>query len=269
MCAGACDDPFVTYLNSIGFNAIRLPRAGFKPLQILSKEGKDLTWLGDLTDVFVPGPDAKLPQVQADVPAGQFSGKRSGQLKVGLGLSLLGSIIGAMGGTKLGLDAAYQQASYITFEFSDVLMDSVAPAQLDKFLGGSDVNPASVSVSKLLDSDAVYVVTSVVKSSKFTVDATNARGTSVALSVPAIQGAVKGDVKVSADSASAAKITYEGKVPLAFGFQAGQLFYENGVYTAIKPVETGEVAARAFPEPTKDGADLLDMSGTLVRLRGL
>ncbi|MDB5311352.1 MAG: hypothetical protein JWO38_5554 [Gemmataceae bacterium] len=268
MCAGNCNDPFVTYLNSIGFNAIRLPRANFKPLQILSKEGKDLTWLGDVSDVFVPGPDTRLPAVQANEPAGEFSGRRSGQLKVGLGVSLLGSIIGAMGGSKLGLDVAYKQANNITFEFSNVSIDSVAPAQLDKFLGGSDVNPTSVSVGKLLDADAVYVVTRVVKSAKFIVEGTNSRGTGVTLSVPAIQGAVQGDVKVSAEDAASTRVSYQGKTPLAFGFQAVQLYYENGAYTAFKPLEAGHVAARAFPEKTEDGTDLLNMGGGLVRLSG-
>src|SRR5688572_10438919 len=100
MCVGGCDDPFVTYLNSTGFNALRLPRANFKPLQILSKNGKDLDWLGDLSDVFIPAKGTLSPKLIANEVASEFSGKRSGQLKIGLGISLLGSILGAMGGGK-------------------------------------------------------------------------------------------------------------------------------------------------------------------------
>jgi hypothetical protein len=266
MCGGSCDDPFVTYLNSIGYNAIRLPRAHFRPLQIMSKEGNALTWLGDVSDVFIPEPQTRLPNLEADIAAGEFSGKRSGQLSVGLGISLLGSIIGALGGSKLGLEVAYKRAKYITFEFSDVLIDRVAPAQLDQFLGGSDVNPSSVAIGKMLDADQVYVITSIVKSRKFTVEATTSDGTSLNMEVPEIQNIVKGNVKVATEGATATKISYQGNIALAFGFQAVQLYYDKGAYTAFKPLDAG-VAARAFGETREEGTELLNMGGALVRLQ--
>ena len=36
MCMGNCNDPIITYLKSVGYNSIRLPRANIKPLQILT-----------------------------------------------------------------------------------------------------------------------------------------------------------------------------------------------------------------------------------------
>jgi hypothetical protein len=266
MCVGNCDDPFVTYLNSIGYNAVRLPRANVRPLQLLMKEGKDLTWLGDVADVFVPEAGTKSPNLEIDVPAGHFSGKRSGQLSLGIGISLLGSIIGALGGGKLGLDAAYKKAKYITFEFTDVFIDQVAPAQLDRFLGGADVSPSSIAVGKMLDADEVFVITSIVKTKKFSVEATTSNGTSLGIDVPEIQNVVKGNVKVSAEGSGATKISYEGNIALAFGFQAVQLYYDKGVYTTFKPLEA-KVATRAFGGPPDKGLELLNMAGTLVRVR--
>jgi len=37
-----CNDPFLTYLKSFGYNVIRLPKTDVKLLQALSRNGKDL-----------------------------------------------------------------------------------------------------------------------------------------------------------------------------------------------------------------------------------
>ena len=64
-----------------------------------------------------------------------INGQRTNDLKIGIGLSILGNILGAMGGTTLGLDAKYQQVERIAFEFHDVFEDRVEIAQLDQYLG--------------------------------------------------------------------------------------------------------------------------------------
>jgi len=248
-------DKFITHLKSFGYCAIRLPRANLKPLQILTKgKGKDLDPLGDLTTVFTAGSNIQLPEIQQDM-AECISGQSSSDLKLGIGLSILGSIIGAMGGSKLGLDAKYQQAESIAFEYRDVVVESVAVANLDQYLADADVSPFSRYVTELLDSDDVYVTTSTIKSKKFTVDAKSSRGANVRLSVPEIQGVVGGSVKVSAHENSSSKLTYEGNVPLVFGFQAVPLFYEKGCYTAFEPLEP-KVAMRDLERVRRDGTQL-------------
>lgn len=266
MCVGNCKDPFVTYLKSFGYNPIRLPRANIRPLQILAQSGKDLTWMGDITDVFVPEQGGQLPAVEADVPAGNISGQRTGEMSIGLGVSLLGNVIGAMGGSKLGLDVAYKNAKSAVFEFTDVLSDAVSVAKLDQFLGGSDVNPNSVTLGKMLEADQIYVVTGTVKSQKFTVEAKKSGGGSVAVDVPVVQQIVGANVKVGGAGAQTSKLTYEGKVPLVFGFQAVQLYFDKGSYTAFKPLEAGTVAARALANVREDGADRLVVESTFAPL---
>jgi hypothetical protein len=84
--------------------------------------------------------------------------------------------------------------------------------------------------------------------------------------VPEIQGIVGGSVKVSAAGSSASKVVYEGQVPLVFGFQAARLYYEQGRYTAFKPLQSGETA---FESTTKGGdprGDYLVSDSPFVRL---
>jgi hypothetical protein len=259
----SCSDPSINYLQSLGYSVIRLPKADVAPLEILMRQGRDLERLGLLSTLLVGDDQHALPAVARDVPAATISGRRTGDLSAGIGLSVLGSVLGAMGGSTLGLDAHYQQARSITFEFHDVLEDRVEVARLDQYLAAADVNPASRYVGELLEADDLYVTTATIKSKKLTAEAKTSSGADLSLSVPAIQGLVGGNVAVSQHGEATNRLTYEGPVPLVFGFKAIRLFYEQGRYRAFKPVAPS-VGMKA-PPPAE--VDPLQSSGPFVRLR--
>jgi hypothetical protein len=266
-----CTDSFIDYLKQVGFSVIRLPRRDFHPLLILMRQGKDLVTLGELATVIVPGAGAVLPAVKEDAPASAVSGQRTSDLSVGVGLSILGSVIGAMGGGSLGLDAKYRSAKSIAFEFTGVLMDSLEIAALDKFLGASDVDPNSRHVAELLEADEVYVVTATIKSKEFTVDAKGEGGANVALEVPEIEQVVGGKVRVARSGTTSSKITYAASAsdepPLVFGFQAVRLFYDEGHYTAFEPLPSGKLAARELAaSPLPPGVQPFQSAGIFTRL---
>lgn len=261
-------DPFLTYLKAYGYCVIRLPKADLKPLQIMTKNGNDLDRLGELTTVLSAGSNIPLPPINENIPAANISGQRTGDFSAGIGLSILGSIIGAMGGSNLGMDVKYRQAKTIAFEFNDVLEDKVEVARLDQYLADADVNSFSRHVAKLLEADEVYVTTAAIKSKKFTVDAKTSAGASLQLNIPEIQGIVGGNVNVTVQAQAPSKVTYEGNIPLVFGFQAVRLFYDKGSYTAFEPIEPG-VGMRALDRVPKDGTRRLMTEGTFVRLSGV
>jgi hypothetical protein len=103
-----CNGPTITYLKSYGYSVLRLPRRDFQPLQILASQGKDLVPLGALTTVMVSNGAIPLPPMRANVQAATINGQRSSDLSIGVGLSILGGVIGAMGGGNLGIVASYQ-----------------------------------------------------------------------------------------------------------------------------------------------------------------
>ena len=146
-------DPFLSYLKSFGYSVVRLPRTDLRPLQVLVKEDTRLTRLGDLTTVLRPGQQVAIPALKQDVPAANVSGERTRDLSIGVGLSILGNIIGAMGGSKMGLEVGYKRARTAIFEFADVLEDRVDLADIDRYLSDADIDAFSSHVAQLLEAD--------------------------------------------------------------------------------------------------------------------
>jgi hypothetical protein len=258
-------DPFLTYLKSFGYSVVRLPRTDIRPLQVLVREDTRLSRLGDLAAILQPGTQA-LPSIKENLPAANLSGERTRELSIGVGLSILGSVIGAMGGSKIGLDAGYKRARTASFEFADVLEDRVDLTAIDQYLTGADISAFSSHVGQLLEADAIYVTTSTIKTKKFIVQAKDSGGATVGVQVPEIQGIVGGSVNVSGSDGDDSKTVYEGNVPLVFGFQAARLYYENGRYTAFKPAVPGEAALEALAPARDPRGDYLTTESPFVRL---
>jgi len=262
-----CNDPFLSYLKKFGYCVVRLPRADINPLQIYTKRGNTLERLGDLTTLFQMGDNISLPLMRKNILSADISGKRTGDLSIGLGLSLLESILGAMGGLTFDLHVKYQQATSLAFGFHDVLEDKIELAELDQYLTDADVNPFSRYVGDLLDADNVYVTTATIKSRQFTVEAKKSDSTTLDLSIPTIQEIVGGSVKVLGQTDMTSKLTYEGKVPLVFGFKAVQLFYDRGEYTTLEPVESG-VSMRQGGKHGEASVTMLENEGPFLRFSG-
>jgi hypothetical protein len=260
-----CTDPFVAYLKSYGYNVVRLPKADIQPLQVLSRQGRSLGRLGDLADIMVSGEAIALPEVRQNVPAANISGQKTSNMNIGIGLNILGTIIGAIGGTNLGLDLAYKGGRTVQFEFQDVYEDSIKVTQLDKFLADADIDPYSRHVARLLESDELYVINSSIKSTKFTVEAYKKDGAALELKLPVIQEIVGGEVKVSGEAETTSRVTYESPVSLVFGFQAVQLYYDQGIYTAYKPLTSG-IGLRALENLEDDGTQRMVEEGVFVQL---
>lgn len=257
-------DPLLATLKSFGYCIVRLPKADIKPLQILVKQGNNLERLGELTTLLVTGSHIKLPKLSQDVVASSLIGSQSGNLRIGIGLSLLGNIIGAMGGSRLGLDAKYQRAKTAAFEFHEVLEDKVEVARLDQYLADADVNPFSRYVATLLEADEIFITTAAIKSRVFTLEAKKSDETELALSVPELQQLVGTNVEVGTHNSVASKITYKGSIPLVFGFQAVRIYYDEGRYSSFKPLKAGRAAMRS--SRTSSDQELLKTESPFVRL---
>lgn len=231
-------DPLLTTLKDFGYLIVRLPRTNVRPLQILERKDNNLEKLGELKTVLKAGPNIRLPKISRNNVAGNINGRRSGGLNVNVGLTLMGNIISAMGGTSAGLEAEYRDARAVSFEFQDVLEDNVEVAELDQYLTDGQVSKFSTSVGQKLKAGKIHVTTSVIKSKKFTLEATRGDGEGLTLSVPVIRQIVGGRVGVKSENAASSKLTFRGSVPLVFGFQAVRLFFDGqGRYTAFDPVQ--------------------------------
>ena len=78
-----------------------------------------------------------------------------------------------------------------------------------------------------------------------------------------------GNLNVSGQDEVTSKLTFEGSVPLVFGFKAVRLYYDEGRYTAFKPVEAGDAAMRrARRQHPEDGTTRLITGAPFLRLSG-
>jgi hypothetical protein len=103
------NDVSIGLLKSIGYVTVRIPRTDLRPLQVFEKTGNSLVYRGELNSLFKNSQSA-LPQISADEEMANVNGKRSNEQKIGVGISILGNIIGALGGSKLGLEFAFKNA---------------------------------------------------------------------------------------------------------------------------------------------------------------
>ena len=169
-------------------------------------------------------------------PTANISGQRSCDLNFNVGFSILSSVISSFGGSTLGLEINYQKAKSISFQYEDVLEDSLSRIKLDKFLNEVEISKScSKWMTGLLNQEKVYVITDTIKSRKFTVLPKDSQGKGLDVQIPEIQKVVGAKIKVSSNKQASSATTYEGNKPLVFGFKAVQLFYNDGHYDSQKP----------------------------------
>lgn len=263
-----CVDPYITLLKTNGYNVVRLPRADFAPLLLLAQEGgKDLNRMGHIKDVLI---GAAPPRPRLNTPAASISGQRTATINTGLGLTLLGAFIGALGGGQVGLDAQFKNTSSIVFEFPEVFADEVDITKLDQYLGKAQLNPSSKQMARLLDLDALYVVTGTIKARKFSIETSVSDSASAGLNAPVIQQIVGAKIQVSKENTSGSKLSFDGQDMLAFGFQARRLVYEGGNYIQLATLEPGSVGAKGGILKSQRGQQIeapsLLSQGAFVRL---
>jgi serine protease AprX len=260
-----CNDPSISYLKKFGYNVVRFPKANIAPLQIITKKGNVFENIGNISTLLSEGANITLPKIQNDIPSASFSGNSTNELSSAIGLTILGDIIKAMGGNKIGLGTHYEKARTITFEFLDVTEDSIEVIELDQYLTDAEINPFSKHLTKLLESDDVYVITSVIKSDKIGVSGTAKDQKALAIDVPVVTTDVGGNVTVDKSSDKESSVVFQGESRLAFGFKAVRLTYKDGKYVAFKTVEAGANAMSTEINQDDDG-ELLATDSPMIEL---
>lgn len=262
-------DQSITFLRTYGYSVFRFPRASAQPLELMHRDGKDLTRLGMVPDLVDAG-EVAAPVARCDGNPGiDIEGKETSKVNVAIGLSILGGFISALGGEKMGLDVAFSKARTVTFQYTAVMEDVVDVLAVEKFVKAGRISPhiPSGTLEKLLD-DEVYVVTSVLKTKKIVVSAQGENGAGVKVDVPVIQQAIGGKVSVDTAAGIESKVGFEGTVPVAFAFQAVQLvFDDSGQFLTTQQLAAGEAAARALPGPGSARRPVfLESRGAFVRV---
>jgi hypothetical protein len=235
-----CGNNARDYLRPFGYGTLALPKAGVQPLTLLAKRGDRLAPIGAL-GVSFPSTAVALPAMTSNRTA-NLSGAASSNISASVGLDILGSVIGALSGSTLGIKAAYRDARTIKFEFSDVMETKIDINALDRYLSKVEVDPdIGPFLREALEDDDIYVIVAVVDAKQIAVDATRDGGASLDLEVPVVQGLVGGKVAVSGAGTSSSVLRYETtETPLVFGAQVIRLVFRDGLYQTLKIVKADQ-----------------------------
>jgi hypothetical protein len=110
------------------------------------------------------------------------------------------------------------------------------------------------------------VTTATIKSNKINVEGKQKNNASVIVSVPEIKEIVGGNITVTSQGESSNKVTFQGSIPLVFGFQAVRLIYQEGQYATFKHLQAGEGAVGGVGENRTP--QYLSTEGAFVSLSG-
>jgi hypothetical protein len=260
-------DQSITFLKQFGYSIFRVPRLSAQPLEVLLRGGKDLTRLGQIADL-VTSPLPAPPVHRDDQPGVAIEGTQTSKINVSIAVSILGSFVGALGGSNLGLQSAFNRAKSVTFKYAGVKEDSIDVLLLEQFVKAGAINPhiPPGTVAKLID-DEIYVITSILKTNKIVVAAQAEAGTSVQLDVPVLQQAVGGNLKIGTEGAATSNILFEGQIAIPFAFQAVQLqFDDSGEFLTTEQLPAGDAAARALGGPGTGSRVFLSAPGAFLRV---
>ncbi len=242
-----CSDPRITYLNKLGYNVVKVPRSDLEPLHVLGRDNKALDDLGQLSTIWT---SSIAEPKSAVAEATNINGSSTEDLKISVGLDILGSVLGAMGVKAPKLSVAYSKAKKLQFTFTNVKIVRVAPLEVGKYLSHGDLDTSSPFASFFLDHEReAYVVTEVMKSSSIKVTAKDEHGTKVSVDLPDIKQIVGASASVEPASSNDSELIYEGKEMLAFGFKVYGISFANGMWTIHGQPAKGGMAYAAAHEP--------------------
>ena len=146
----------------------------------------------------------------------------------------LGGFLEKVGVPNGAMDAQYRQAKSMMFSLHDILQDKVETVQLDKYVNSAYINSNARHTSDLLQASRIYIITSIIKCKKFSIEARDASGGKFSLHADQIQGAIGSNIAVSTQNSTDTNITYDSKVPLTFAFQAIQLSHNQKFHLCYK-----------------------------------
>jgi hypothetical protein len=220
-----CKDDSITYLNHLGYNVILTPREGLAPGLVLAGVKTALDRLGPLSD-FVQG-SPPLPFVQGNLQAPNVTQKTSNKLGLDLGVNLLDRLLKAMNACDGKIGAHYAKAANIELIFEDVLLDTMDPSALGKYLGSTLPDTVNPWMAHLDGPGKAYVVTEIIKSDKFGVVAYGENSETLELDTQAIQQMLGGNAKVTQSGSRTRELVYQGPKHLVFGFRAVEFWIDT------------------------------------------
>lgn len=260
---GICKDQSLLYLRQYGYNVIRHPRAGINPLDLIGSQNGATLYLGSLNELVAQS-DEPYPAITLDQPATDIEGQTTSRMKIGIGVNLLGTLVGALGGT-IGASVNYTNAKSVSFQYLNVASDTARPLAIGNYLRDGDVDADNPILREyVLGNGKLYVIHHVVRSDRLTVNFEREAGVGASVDAGQLQAAVGGSVSVDVSNAASGKIVFAGATKVAFGFKCLQIILDDGALRLVA-AQPGGLALEVDDQP-EAAASLLTEEAQLVEL---
>lgn len=233
-----CRDPLVAQLNSMGFNALRVPRSDYVPPALLVRRGGSppVLW-GPLTDGF----EAPAPPTPFEAAAGQLSAATTAAYRKSTALRLAADWLGT---EPARLSGAFDGVRRITFHIGDMRALSVPLSKLTDYLLAAEPTPALMTLS----GSRLFAITEVLQAKGFTLVAENE-----AMHQAAVAGSIEnlGGADFTVDSAKAASgvVVFRSTSHHTVGFKAYEIEIAGGLFGLIKSGGSTGLSHLADGEP--------------------
>lgn len=216
------------YLDEYGFIPVAAPMEGIAVLDVLHQD-PDLVLhraKGKFHELFVGADPNALPfYTQKNMVVGELSGSFSLNIKGKASLGFLEKLISSIG-IKLGFKFALEHDEELVFFFENPVKDEITSViKLDTYLNQAEVIDGNFG--NKLQNDEIFVITALVKSSKFAIGIVNKTELDSALNLPSIKDFVEGEFTLSKDRSIKKVVQYTGDQQLVFGVQAAQIQFER------------------------------------------
>lgn len=219
------------WLEEYRFTALELPRRDLAPADVLFRSNGSFDQkVGGLSMLFSGG--GNVPATSSGEPTGSIARSFEKHVEANIGFKILGALFGG-GAGKLGAGLEAKNAKTLAITYEDVTQDSLAVLELQSWLEQAKIS-TSRQATEWLNKEKLAAVSAVLRTATLSIVAQRESGVAIDLDVPQIQGLVEGGAKVSAGSGDSSKITFTGKEPIAFGFQAFVMRFDENVSLGLE-----------------------------------
>lgn len=251
-------------LEDIGYNTIALPRTEVKPLTLLSRKGSVVQSL-DMEVGALFEADA-MPLMKPTSEVADITQSDMFEFSADAGLNFLSAIFKyfKLDDSKLEAAVNANKSANVSCKFESVIEEKVSLGDLDNFLTGAIPleNKFRTYMEKLKNSE-LLVITSVLRSSKFSIAANSSGGGGLSLDA-AVAKMGEGNTKIDRKNSDEMVISHEGEDSLAFAFKAVKIIYDQKSWW-----EFWSSKEAGFKIESEEGIVLRDVGGESISVEVL
>lgn len=234
-----------SFLPDRDYLPIAMPTTDIQVLQVLTRQGRIMRRYSDLRSVLAAPSDIAAPHTFRNQAVVDTSGMSHRTAKIGFGLSVVATIVKALGGGG-DFNVSLAGAAAVHYAYADVYSDRVDLASLDNWLAHADFQPGLRNVTDLLVAEDVYVITAALKAQALCVTFFDKKENEIAVDLPAIQAAVGANISVTGNAMVTSQVTFRSHTPLTVAAKAAQLkFSDDGFWVNERPTSGREIRSMA------------------------